>query len=473
MPELANPTIAMGIAQPTAPTLANPLEILHSYADTQRAMVEAQMAQKSMAARQRAGQIIASSPDMATAITGIQKDPLAAGYLPDIMSTLQGVSTSQTQQAGSQQTQNLEGLGTLIKNIAGAGITDPTAIKGAAQASLDAMSPVARAANQQSYGALVKSLTDGLDDPNMTPDARKNNFNQRLIGLAMGAGMPAEGFRSLLGSVAPSVQMIPGGGPGGADVMGVVGSPNLASKPGVAIAGQPGGPQFLTPDQKTALTALGAQEGDTAKQMSDAAAGAPAQLRNISLIQDALKVVNTGGGASNRSALASTAQMFKQAGFPITDAAISELANGKDGQVDGLPASQLISNELRAVALTNLKTAQESLGRASAPELNATIESLSNNMDPKLLQTVVDKMAYSIQMQKDRSDHYTTDYYKARQSGDVGPDSFNEYYNHNFLDGFNAKFEKEHPRVIGAPLPAAPKDAAAEKKSKLESIWGQ
>lgn len=479
--DLADPTIAMQVRPLGGNQMANPFEMMSQFANAQRSMVEAQTARQLLQARQVAGQLISNAKDMPSAIEAIRTNPLTAGFASEIMSTMQGVSTSQTQQAGEQQTQATTGLQNMIKGIASAGITDPKAIGGMRDAALAVMSPTARAANQGAYNALVHSLTDGLDDPNMSPDARKNAFNQRLSGIGIGAGMSADDFRALTGSVAPSISMQPNAAAGGATQPMVSGSPDLVSKPGAQFVGaKPGNiPSSLTPDQSAAASALGGQEADTSKAMSEAAEMAPVQLHNIGMLEDAMKVVKTGGGAVGRSALASTAQMLQQAGINIPDSAISELANGKEGEVDGLPASQFIKNALRTMALGNLRTDQAGLGKAYAMEINSAIDSLDNNSDPKTIQTILNKVRYATELQNDRSSKYFNEYYKARQANEVGPNSGADYYNHHFLDDFNKKFEKEHPGVIGAKLPQAKpgaedKTAAdAKKKALADSIFGQ
>jgi len=328
------------------------------------------------------------------------------------------------------------------------------------------MSPTARAANQNSYNALVRSLTDGLDDPNMDPEARAGAFKQRLAGIGMSAGMSADDFRALTGSVAPSVGMQPVG-PEGESVPVVTGSPNLVSPPSAKAIGQEGPLKSLPPGEVTLQGQRAAVEGETTKEMSTAASVIPSELRNVSLIRDALRVVNSGGGAKTRAELAQSAQALKNAGFTgISDEAISMLANGQDGEVDGLPASQLLAKELSGVSLSALREAAKGLGKATAPEINMALDQTDLDKDPKMLSTLIDQMDYELNLQKDRSDKYFGSYTSALKAKKADMGSFNEWYNHNHLDDFQSAFEKAHPRSIG-------QGSKDKNKDILDSIFGQ
>jgi hypothetical protein len=207
MAELANPTLAMGIKTGVPTTLTNPFELMTNFANAQRSMVEAQSARQMLAARQRAGQIISASPDLDTAVQNMMKDPLTSGYASDVMNTLQGISStitgqkaqeqsisaSKTSQAGAQQEQNLSGLQTMMKII---GTSGPAEVQNNVDAVLAGMSPAARAANEKAYGSILKSLTDGLDDPNMSLQDKKALYAKRAAAVAIGGNVTPDVIRA-------------------------------------------------------------------------------------------------------------------------------------------------------------------------------------------------------------------------------------------------------------------------------------
>lgn len=458
MAEMANPTLAMQV-RPVGPLQTNPFEVVTNFANAQKSMVEAQMARASLAARAKAGQIIASSPDLDSAIGAMQKDPLVSGYLPDVMSTLQGISGAITTQKGAQQEQAKSGLDLLFKVIGASG-GDPSTLKSNANAALETLSPSAKASVGKSFNAIVKGLVSGLDDPNVPDEQKQQILAKRIAGIGIAGGLSTDVIRAQHGSVAPSVSLQPVG-EGGAQVPVMAGSKDLTSAPGAEIVGQPQAPvQGQTTQQLATQQGVGGAAGDVAKEMSDTAAVLPTEIRRISVLRNALASVTTGGGATNRTQLGETMQALRNIGFTgITEEMIDKVANGD------LAASQQVTAQISQMAIAGLRDAQRGLGKGTAQELNTTMDQTDLDKDPKMLMTLLDQVDYNLQMQKDKVGKYV-DFRAALKRGDKDmPDAsaFNEWYNLHHADDFTAQYEKSHPK----PIATKAEKEKAKPKTKL------
>lgn len=406
-------------------------------------------AQQQLAARQKAGQIMARAPSVEVGVAQLLSDPETAGFAPDVVNTMQAISSSQTGQAGEQQSQAISGQGQLFKVLTGA-VQNPGMAKPLADAALDAMSPSARAANSQAYTNIVKSLTDGLPDD---PVAAQQEYSKRLSGILLGAGIPADQIRASTGAVAPSVQMLPVG-EGGAQVPVQIGggvtspnTPQIMGQPGASVQGQ-------TQTQQTANAARGGVAGKIDDEMTAQSALQPA-LQRIDIIQGMLKNFQSGGGADAMAKAAQGLQALQKAGLPISDDTINKVGNGS------LSATQVFNAEIKPLVIQSLKSDIQGTGRAMRPEVETYLQSMDATTDPAALMKLTNQARYNMQVMYDQSQKYV-DFKEAQRQNDPSiekykdPADFYAWYNKNYKP-------EELPQATGGGVNLAPTSNAGVK----------
>lgn len=173
---------------------ANPLAMAQSVANTQQAVVAARIAQVKFAAQQRAGEILASAPDMQTGLASLQKDPLTAAFAPEIAQSAAGTYGSILESQGKIQSQGRDAFEDFMKKF-------PVLIKNrdqwdaAVKTSLQLASPAVRGNLAKSFDMMRDAIDlENPDGSAPTPEQK----TQRLTGWAIANG------------AAPAVQAIVG-----------------------------------------------------------------------------------------------------------------------------------------------------------------------------------------------------------------------------------------------------------------------
>lgn len=447
---MADPTIALRVAPAEAPSgpAFNPFEMISKLAQTRATMLEVQNAQQTLAAKQRAGQLMANAPDLESGINAMQKDPSVAGFAPDILASLAGVNSSLVAAAGQRQAQSESGLGTLLKSIS-AGINDPSMVKTAAYGALQTMSPDARKAMLPAYTQIVHSLTDGLP---ADPELARPIYQRRLAALSLSAGLSPDTVRASTGTVAPSQTLAPvgeggamvpvqlGGPVTGPSASGVVGGDgtagnSLALPPGpgqsdlTAPVASPAQIKGQTQQQQAASSAKGAQAGELSAEMA-AASDIALPLKKINMMTDALSQFQSGGGAETRTQLGTSLQALKNAGLPVSQDTIDKVANGS------LQYSQLFDSEIKPFLVKQLTDAAAGQGRVTKTEVDSFITSMDSTKDPATVMKLLNQAKYSLQIQYDKSQKYL-DFKKALKNDDpsvsgLDENDFPEWYIHHF-----------------------------------------
>lgn len=474
MPELANPTVALGI-KPVQPIQSNPFELLRGMADTQSALLGAENAKRILSAKQKAGSIMQAAPTLEEGINALALDPEVSGYVPDIISTLQGVSGAMTSQQGAIQDQSLSGLAQVIKMV-GSTVSDPRVLEGGTQAILETLSPSAAPRVRKAYGAVVKSLTDGL--LKLPPEKRLEEYQKRAAAMFVGSGGDESAIRAQLGTIAPSVSMQPVGTEG--ETVPVQTGGGMTEKPSAKIldSGESEAPiSTLSP----AELKLKEKQGEVAGEFEQEYAGiteALPSIKRIDMMQTAMSKAQLGGGADIRISMGKTLQALKNAGFDgITQENIDNVGNSD------LAASQLFDALVKPMLISELSDISQHLGKASANEINTYMASMEATTDPKTVMQLLNKAKYDIQVEYDKANKYA-EFKKLLKAKDPsvadydGPSDFGLYYI-NTLDP-NSLPQATPGGINLAPTPvekakgAVPdKTESEDKESKLKRIFGE
>lgn len=396
MPELANPTIALGVNTASPAASQNPLGLIGTIAQAQKSMVEARSATLTLQGREMAGKIIAGAASPEAAESALLANPLTAAFAPEYANNIAAMRQTQTTTQGLVQDQSQSAMQKVFA-LMGASATDPKTALESGRAIIESMpNPQAKALAEKSFGMILDSVAGGLDG--LSPEERTAKITQRLGGIAVATGATTpEAERAQSGNVAPSITMQPVG-PGGAPVPVAAGGPAVGPQPAPHIIGQSEAPvQGLTPEQTAEQAATGTIAGDVEKQMSESAGILPVEAKRLNLMQDMLQLFQAGGGAETRGEIGRSIQALKNLGFTgITDEMIKKVANGD------LDALQFFNQQIKQAAIGQLKDVQKGLGRASAMEINNAIDALSADQDPAALMRALNQAKYGLQVQYDQ-----------------------------------------------------------------------
>jgi hypothetical protein len=413
-----------------------------------KSSVELQAVQAGLEAKKRAGQIMAVAPSLDEAVKAMGADPLVAGFAPEIMATVQSISGAQTAQAGERQAQAASGLGTVMHGLLTA-VNDPVTFDNLISANLETLSPTARAAVEKAIPGIKAALFDGLDK--LDPTAAGAEWQQRLGAMIVGSGFSAEGVRAVTGTLAP--QLVEVTGPEGQRVTMQVGGPITGGGSGVGPDGVISeGPSV---DEATRLQAEGQISSGIESDLSAAAGDLPKILTNMDHMLDAMKVMETGGGADIRANLGKALQFFQNAGVEgISDELVNGVANGN------LAATQTLQALLRTFVTDQMK--QSTLGTGAgqvAAEVQAFLDMADITTDPEALQALLGVSRQKLQIDYDRAQAWP-EFKKLVEGGKT------DYTLPQFYQWFNN--EKKN-----APEAAKPADGDKAKKRSLEDIFGE
>jgi hypothetical protein len=475
----------------------NPLALVGQFADIQNKVNQNRMFQQTFAARQRAGQIIAASPDLESAFGSMTKDPLVAPFAGPIINEYRQGMLSQLQYQGEQQTQARSAFEGVLKALPAA-LADPSKLGPAIQTQLALMSPAARSKNAPAITSLISSLTDGLADD---PAVARTQFNKNVVAQLVSAGVPVDAINRMTGTptqvntgnklqfgltgtaeqgagftaanslatgLPPTLTTGPYG-EGGAQKPVIVkdtGGGNALTSGGNATAGLAiSGP---SQEQTEANQRAGAAGGDIAGEMIARGEALPGAIKRLDMMTDALSNFQSGGGAQMRSKLGTALQAVKNAGGDfISDDLIQKVANSS------LPDTQVFSAEIKPLVIGQLKEAAQGTGRVMRSEVDAFLQMMDASKDPQTLMRLLNQGRYALQVGYDQSQKYV-DFKQAIASKDpsvkgLGPSDFFSWYNKNF------KPEALPPSNAGGGLNLAQtpisnaKGAAPAKRWRIEN----
>lgn len=186
-----DPTIPLGFKFPETPTSANPISFLSNWVGIQNSLNQNKLFNQTFAAKQRAGEILSSSPDLDSALNTLAHDPVAGPFAGEIMNNIRQAQLAQTQigkaQAetqGENQKQAQTGLEAFQKSMP-ALLADPSQWDKIAEANLATLSPEARKRVAPAINAIGEALTADLPSD---PQARTEVLHNRMVGMSLGAG---------------------------------------------------------------------------------------------------------------------------------------------------------------------------------------------------------------------------------------------------------------------------------------------
>lgn len=417
MPDLTtnfDPTIPMGIKPPDQ-SQTNPLTTIGNFANVQDKLNQIKLFQQTFAARQKAGEILATAPSLDEGLTALMKDPLTAPFSGEILNQVRQSMLSQLQFQGTEQEQAQNGFMAVMKALTPA-MNDPTMFSSLVDAQLATLSPAAKARVVPAMESIKKGL---LGDLPSDPSEARGVFNRRLAGLLAGAGITNDTIRGLTGTPAPEVKTGPFGS-GGAEVPYQTGGPVYGGGPQVQLLGQgqsqgPGGEASANGLGSPATAPTGPISGPTITQqeyykreaeigadiestISQISENVPLQLKRMDQIIDTMKHTKMGGFADIRGQLAKVLQGFRDLGANgITQADIDEVAGGN------MASLQEFKGLIKRLATQQLSLDAKGQGRVMLPEVQGALESLSETQDPKAILSILNYTRAAYQFQYDRA----------------------------------------------------------------------
>lgn len=197
MPGL-DPSIPLGVAPLAPPQQQNPMAMIGQWAQIQNSLNQNKLFQQTFAARQKAGALLAAAPDMESGLAALMRDPTTAPFAGETINAIRQSQLTLTQLQGEVQTQaktGLEGFAKMLPTV----FADPSeeTWNNMANATLETLSPQAKARVAPAIGSLKKALMDGLPDD---PASRKATFTQRLTGMMLSSGVTPDAIKQLVGT---------------------------------------------------------------------------------------------------------------------------------------------------------------------------------------------------------------------------------------------------------------------------------
>jgi len=189
-----DPTIPLGGQQHAQ---MNPMAMISQWAQIQNAMNQNKLFQQTFLARQKAGQILASAPDLESGLQGLLSDPDVAPFAGETINNIRQSQLTMSQLQEVQQGQVQSGLDAFVKMLpAVLASPDESTWNGTADSVLARLPEGLRPRAMVAIESLKKAILDGLPSD---PEAAKQVATQRLSGLAIAGGLSPEGFKQLYG----------------------------------------------------------------------------------------------------------------------------------------------------------------------------------------------------------------------------------------------------------------------------------
>lgn len=401
-----DPAISLGVTTPNM-TAMNPLGMVGQFATIQNALNQNRLFQQSFAARQRAGEILSTAPDMESGITALMRDPLAAPFAPQIINSIREGQLTLTQIQKTQQEiggQAQSALGVAVKAMAGA-YNNPAGFNDIVQSQLQAMGPQLAQKVAPALESVRKSILDGVDlnSPGALDKVRTNILSQTAPYLNSDqmyalAGVMPPGVHTYTGPQGENITRVLGGIPG----FGTAGAPGgaPAGAPTGLVAGAPaGGMLGIGPSIQKAETekGIGQAGGELNQEMMDTAQALPGTIKRLDMMQQSLGQFQAGGLATYRSKVATLLQGLRNAGADwISDDFINKVGNSS------LPATQIFENEIKPFMLAELKDVSKGTGRVMKSEVDTFLRMADPNIDPRALVPIINQAKFNLQVDYDR-----------------------------------------------------------------------
>lgn len=434
-----DPSISLDVTGATPPP--SPLDTIGKFAETQERLNQIRLFNQTFAARQAAGQIFATSPDLATANDRLSRDPMVSAYAPELVNLGRENQLVMTQLQGLQQGQAATGFEGFMKTLP-AIYNHPGSWGDVVGAQLNLLPPAIRAQVAPSIEMIRKGLTDGLPED---PQGAMDQFHSRLNGMMIAAGITPELIRQVAGTpgtlntggATVGTMQAPAGEPNAGALTQAPGGVGMTLAPQLADVPNPqGGTQKQIVGGAAAPTTLGATPNIT--QTGELGAGAdqaklltneannltsvlPVRLKALDTVIDTMRQTKLGGGTPTREVVAQAAQGLRNIGLNISDETINKIAGGS------LPALQLFNTQLKPMLVSMLTHDAAGQGRVMLPEVEAYIHLLDTAKDPRAIIGALNNIRYGYQVGFDRAQKWNT--YK-NSGGD--PSNFSADYAAHF-----------------------------------------
>ncbi len=341
-----DPTISLGVQVPSgAPGGGNPAGAASSWMDVISKMNQNQLFQQTFQAKQQAGQIISSAPDMETGLQNLFKNPSTAAFAPAIVNDIKAQQLSMSKMGMEMGQSVLQGA---LKMMVGA-YDQPELLPALKDAALAAMPPEVKKQYAPIIEDLTRSLVSGMSDAGGDPKALQFNrdlLNRRLIGMGQAGGVSPEALRALTGQMAPAMPFEPTG-PGGAGQFNPIGGSMLPPRAGAGAAP----PAGVAPVAGGASTVLAPIPDFTGRKAfgHEGAAYAPAGAAPVPAPAGAgvNALAPPGGGGPSAMGQSISQQEFQK---KRTDAAVEDINKVHADVAAGRENMQYIDEARRALA---------------------------------------------------------------------------------------------------------------------------
>ena len=493
-----DPSVSLGLKFPDPASQPNALDTVGKFATIQNNLNQNKLFQQTFAARQQAGHIMATAPDLETGLSNLYKDPQVAPFAGEMVGQIRQGMLAGVQYQGEVQKQATSGYDAVIQGLP-AMLASPTegTWKNAIESKLGTLSPLARKQVEPILANMKTALLDGLPDD---PAAAKAEFAKRVAGFSLATGAKPEAISGILGpatsqdtggkiqfgrtappqggpageapgsfipgnalgkTLAPTLTDVPVGE--GSTVKEIVGGDSGQGNPLTAVA-KPGTDSAnpLLPEAaagpKIPPGAIGARtptltEGEYAptrtkhvadyeKDLDDRVNTGGTFRRNMDEIIGAAKQAQAGGGAETYAKLGAALQAFG-----VDNDVVNKMANGS------LAASQVIDKASLSNTMNQLKQQLTGIGgsRINQQEFVAQLSKNPNlSTDPNAIVQVFN--LWNDFYKRDKAEQTALDAYKEK-GGDIKrwPQVWN---NSEFMKGFAPGTSISGEGVKGITKPA-------------------
>lgn len=168
-----------GMATAGAVPAQNPLALAGTYADVQNKLNTNKAFQLELQAKQKLGQIMATSPDIPTAIQRAQQDPSVSAFVPDIVQTITGTENTLQQYKGQVQTQTKDAFEHAASMLPGL-VVDP---KGATAGIEAWVNSIPDPSIKATVSKNINHILEAVDDPGLNLEGRKKAITAAAVGI--------------------------------------------------------------------------------------------------------------------------------------------------------------------------------------------------------------------------------------------------------------------------------------------------
>lgn len=168
----------------------NPMGQMSDVLGVVQKMNEVKQFNQVFSARQKAGEILASAPDLETAVKTLAQDPLTATFAPEAGANAMATNRALLDYSGERGKQGREAFDNMIHKLP-AVLQDPGQWNGLEKSSLELASPAIRPQLMKSFQNLRDAITHGVEtDPEtgLPTEAGKKMMAQNLSGWITAAG---------------------------------------------------------------------------------------------------------------------------------------------------------------------------------------------------------------------------------------------------------------------------------------------